>query len=183
MRLGEFDPPQMNPYNKISVDVVQSQAHRDLALRIAKMTFVLLKNTKNVLPVKKTVSKVAVSLRLVALARRTLLHATLRIFSKSHWRGIDLIRCCFCTGVNGGAPPCVVRRTVQRGVQSENVVVPRAERDPPQSSRVNQGRTVNEGTRPDRNVVVQVTVVPFLCCTDRGSVGEQHRSSIWEILF
>ena len=61
MRLGEFDPPEMNPYINISVDVIQSESHRFLATQAAKMSFVLLKNEKNLLPIKKKLKKVAVS--------------------------------------------------------------------------------------------------------------------------
>lgn len=44
MRLGEFDPPQMNPYNDLDLSVVQSAEHRKLALLAAMQSFVLLKN-------------------------------------------------------------------------------------------------------------------------------------------
>ncbi|XP_072276006.1 uncharacterized protein [Pyxicephalus adspersus] len=50
MRLGEFDPPDMNPYNALNLSSVQSQEHRDLALEAAIKSFVLLKNIKNTLP-------------------------------------------------------------------------------------------------------------------------------------
>ena len=47
MRLGEFDPPGMNPYRRLNVsDFVQSSAHRKLSLRAALESFVLLKNDK-----------------------------------------------------------------------------------------------------------------------------------------
>lgn len=61
MRLGEFDPPEMNPYNKIDVDVIQSQTHRDLAITAATKSFVLLKNTNKFLPFMKTFKHMAVS--------------------------------------------------------------------------------------------------------------------------
>ncbi|CAF0980665.1 unnamed protein product [Didymodactylos carnosus] len=51
MRLGEFDPIEMNPYNQISVDIIQSDEHRNLALTAAIQSFVLLKNDQNVLPI------------------------------------------------------------------------------------------------------------------------------------
>ena len=50
MRLGEFDPAEMNPYSNISISVLQSQEHRDLALYAAMQSFVLLKNLNNYLP-------------------------------------------------------------------------------------------------------------------------------------
>ncbi|XP_022105206.1 probable beta-D-xylosidase 2 isoform X2 [Acanthaster planci] len=54
MRLGEFDPPDMNPYTKLNVDeVVESAEHQELAVSVAVRTFVLLKHIGNVLPVGK----------------------------------------------------------------------------------------------------------------------------------
>ncbi|KAK7483293.1 hypothetical protein BaRGS_00025460 [Batillaria attramentaria] len=44
MRLGEFDPPEMNPYSKLGSQDVQSQQTRQLSLEAAMKTFVLLKN-------------------------------------------------------------------------------------------------------------------------------------------
>ena len=61
MRLGEFDPPELNPYTTISIDVIQSESHRLLATEAAKMSFVLLKNEKNLLPIKQKLKKVTVS--------------------------------------------------------------------------------------------------------------------------
>eukprot|EP00039_Didymoeca_costata_P006248 m.88639 g.88639 ORF g.88639 m.88639 type:complete len:862 (+) comp13179_c0_seq3:173-2758(+) len=56
--MGLLDPPGVNPYQKISMDVVDSQKHRALALRMATESIVLLKN-KNILPIKAT-AKIAV---------------------------------------------------------------------------------------------------------------------------
>lgn len=53
-RLGEFDPPDMVPYSKLGPDVIDSQAHRQLALRQAQESIVLLKNADNFLPLDKT---------------------------------------------------------------------------------------------------------------------------------
>ena len=61
MRLGEFDPEDMNPYNKINTSVIQSEEHRELAIKAAMRLFVLLKNDKNILPLKSKVSNLAVS--------------------------------------------------------------------------------------------------------------------------
>lgn len=50
MRLGEFDPPEMNPYRQLDpAEVVESEAHRNLAVEAALKSFVLLKNN-GVLP-------------------------------------------------------------------------------------------------------------------------------------
>ena len=51
MRLGEFDPPEMNAYTQISMDVIQSDPHRQLARQAALESFVLLKNQANFLPI------------------------------------------------------------------------------------------------------------------------------------
>ncbi len=71
MRLGEFDPPQLNPYNSINMTVVQSAEHRELAIQTAIMSFVLLKNKKNILPIitKKKFKKIAVSITFGTLLR------------------------------------------------------------------------------------------------------------------
>jgi len=50
-RLGEFDPPEMNPYTKIPASVIDS--HRPLALRAAQESIVLLTNKNNFLPLNK----------------------------------------------------------------------------------------------------------------------------------
>ncbi|CAF2501040.1 unnamed protein product [Rotaria sp. Silwood2] len=54
MRLGEFDPIEMNDYNKISMDVIQSDSHRNLARQTTLQSFVLLKNQKDFLPIRNT---------------------------------------------------------------------------------------------------------------------------------
>ncbi|XP_050394883.1 uncharacterized protein LOC126812504 [Patella vulgata] len=59
MRLGEFDPPSMNPYTKLDLSVVQSKAHQALALEAAIKSFVLLKNDEQFLP-RKYLNSVAV---------------------------------------------------------------------------------------------------------------------------
>lgn len=51
MRLGLFDDPNNNPYNKISPSIVGSKYHKDLALEAARQSIVLLKNENNILPI------------------------------------------------------------------------------------------------------------------------------------
>ncbi|HEX8938303.1 MAG TPA: glycoside hydrolase family 3 C-terminal domain-containing protein [Sphingomicrobium sp.] len=51
MRLGMFDPPSMVPYAHIDQSELDSPEHRQLALRLAEQSMVLLKND-GVLPVK-----------------------------------------------------------------------------------------------------------------------------------
>jgi beta-glucosidase len=50
-RLGEFDPPEMNPYTKIPPSVIDS--NRPLALRAARESIALLKNAGGFLPLDK----------------------------------------------------------------------------------------------------------------------------------
>jgi beta-glucosidase len=52
-RLGAFDPPETNPYNKISMSVVRSPAHLALALKTAEESITLLSNHDNFLPLKR----------------------------------------------------------------------------------------------------------------------------------
>ena len=59
--IGEFDPESMNPYNAIDKSEIQSQSHRDLAIKAAQMTFTLLKNDDGILPIKTKTSKIAVN--------------------------------------------------------------------------------------------------------------------------
>ncbi len=61
MKLGLFDNPANNPYNKISPSVVGSPAHQQLALEAARQSIVLLKNDKNTLPLNtKKIKSIAV---------------------------------------------------------------------------------------------------------------------------
>lgn len=53
-RLGEFDPPDMVPYNKLGPEVIDSPEHRDLALRTAQESIVLLANEDHILPLDKS---------------------------------------------------------------------------------------------------------------------------------
>ncbi|GFJ88264.1 glycoside hydrolase family 3 protein [Phytohabitans rumicis] len=43
-RLGEFDPPERNPYAAITADVINCAAHQELAREAARQSMVLLKN-------------------------------------------------------------------------------------------------------------------------------------------
>jgi beta-glucosidase len=52
-RLGAFDPPEMVPFSKIGADVIESQPHRDLALKTALESIVLLQNKNGFLPLDK----------------------------------------------------------------------------------------------------------------------------------
>jgi beta-glucosidase len=49
-RLGEFDPFNVVPFSTISPEVIDSPAHRELALKVAQESIVLLQNQRDLLP-------------------------------------------------------------------------------------------------------------------------------------
>ncbi|GAB2648821.1 glycoside hydrolase family 3 protein [Kribbella swartbergensis] len=51
-RLGEFDPPELDPYRGLEPDVVNCPAHRRLAQEAARQSIVLLKHECQVLPLE-----------------------------------------------------------------------------------------------------------------------------------
>lgn len=59
-KLGMFDPPEMVPYARIPFSENDSAAHRQLSLRAARESIVLLKNQNNTLPLKKDLKSIAV---------------------------------------------------------------------------------------------------------------------------
>jgi beta-glucosidase len=59
LRLGLFDPPARVPFSAIPISENHSQAHRELALRAARESIVLLKN-EGVLPLTRSVGRIAV---------------------------------------------------------------------------------------------------------------------------
>jgi beta-glucosidase len=59
-RLGMFDPPDTVPYSRIPYGVVDSPEHRDLALRAARESIVLLKNDRDTLPLRSNLKTIAV---------------------------------------------------------------------------------------------------------------------------
>lgn len=61
MRLGEFDPPEHNPYNFLDLSVIQSEEHRAISLTAAMKSFVLLKNKGGFLPITGAYNKISVS--------------------------------------------------------------------------------------------------------------------------
>jgi beta-glucosidase len=59
-RLGMFDPPEMVPYTRIPFSENDSPAHRELSLKAARESIVLLKNDGPLLPLKKDIKTLAV---------------------------------------------------------------------------------------------------------------------------
>jgi beta-glucosidase len=65
-RLGMFDPVSMVKYAQIPISALESQPHKDHALKMARESIVLLRNTRlpgqenNLLPLDKNVKKIAV---------------------------------------------------------------------------------------------------------------------------
>jgi beta-glucosidase len=59
MRLGMFDPPEKDPYANIPESEIDSAPHREVALKAARESIVLLKND-GTLPVNANVKKIAV---------------------------------------------------------------------------------------------------------------------------
>ncbi len=58
--LGMFDPPSMVPWSKLSAADNNTGANRELALRTARESLVLLKNENHFLPLKKRYTRIAV---------------------------------------------------------------------------------------------------------------------------
>jgi beta-glucosidase len=59
-RLGMFDPPAMVPWSNLGAAANDTPAHRELALKTARESLVLLKNENHFLPLKKIYPKIAV---------------------------------------------------------------------------------------------------------------------------
>lgn len=60
LRLGLFDPASMVSYARTPDSVLENQAHRAHALKMARQSIVLLKNQNNLLPLSKKLRKIAV---------------------------------------------------------------------------------------------------------------------------
>jgi beta-glucosidase len=60
-KLGMFDPPEEVPFTSISMEVVDSAEHRQLAFEAASQSVVLLKNKDNILPIQSTTGSIFVT--------------------------------------------------------------------------------------------------------------------------
>jgi beta-glucosidase len=58
--LGEMDEDNLVPWTKIPMTIVNNQEHRDLALNMARESITLLQNKSNILPLSKSVRRIAV---------------------------------------------------------------------------------------------------------------------------
>ncbi len=58
--LGEMDDDELVPWTRIPMSVVNNEEHRELALDMARETMTLLQNKDNILPLKKSIRKMAV---------------------------------------------------------------------------------------------------------------------------
>ena len=59
-RLGLFDPIENVSYSQIPISVLECDAHKELSLKMARQSIVLLKNSNQLLPLKKNLKKIAV---------------------------------------------------------------------------------------------------------------------------
>ena len=59
-RLGEFDPPERNPYAAITADVINCAAHQELAREAARASVVLLQNERRPAAADRDAGRVAV---------------------------------------------------------------------------------------------------------------------------
>ena len=59
-KLGLFDPPEMVRYAQIQISENDKPEHRELALKAARESIVLLKNKNNFLPLKKDIKTIAI---------------------------------------------------------------------------------------------------------------------------
>lgn len=59
-RLGLFDAAEKVPYSSVSLSALESPAHKELSLKMARQSVVLLKNENALLPLKKNLGKIAV---------------------------------------------------------------------------------------------------------------------------
>jgi beta-glucosidase len=59
-KLGMFDPPELVQYQQIPFEINDSEEHRQLALKTARESIVLLKNDNKILPLRKDMKSISV---------------------------------------------------------------------------------------------------------------------------
>ena len=59
-KLGMFDPPEMVPWARTPISVLDQPSHRELARQVARESMVLLKNDRGTLPLRKDLRTLAV---------------------------------------------------------------------------------------------------------------------------
>jgi beta-glucosidase len=60
-KLGMFDPPESGKYGKLGREIINCEKHRQLALKAAHESIVLLKNDNNLLPLDSSPKKIVVA--------------------------------------------------------------------------------------------------------------------------
>ena len=60
-KLGMFDPPNKSKYSKLGREIINCEKHRNLALKAAHKSIVLLKNDNNLLPLDSSPKKIVVT--------------------------------------------------------------------------------------------------------------------------
>jgi beta-glucosidase len=58
--LGEMDHDSIVPWSKIPASIINSETHKKLALEMARQSITLLQNKNNILPLNKSIKKIAV---------------------------------------------------------------------------------------------------------------------------
>ena len=91
IRMGEFDPPgyEGNPYNKITADMIDTDANNAVARNVADEAMVLLKNANHTLPLKTGIGTLAVigpNANALADAKRQLQRHAVGPASGQHYR-------------------------------------------------------------------------------------------------
>lgn len=155
MRLGEFDPPDLNPYSQISTNVICSPAHRQLALQSAREAIVLLENKGGFLPLDKN-----------KLATIAVIGPHADLFTPGGYSGIASDPVKPLAGIRRHAPGVEILHAVGCGI------VPSAESPAPQvNDQVELPRAVDAAKRAD-------VVILFLGTTTGIEAEDRDRTTL-----
>ncbi len=58
--LGDLDPTENNPYSALEREIIEGEAHQELAIRAARESLILLKNDNQILPLSRDIKSLAV---------------------------------------------------------------------------------------------------------------------------